>query len=129
LQDFFAHSNFVDLPQEDKERLMNELLALDPNSWNNALKFTVLDRSGNTQESQENPLGHSYPHGTMSKDDDKKNDESEVQLPNGRTKHEQAKVDAEEATERFVIDALTRLSPEQLQNIVRYYDCWFCFFR
>lgn len=102
LQDFFSHSNVIDLSPEDWDAAMIALeTGTDPPA---SLKITGYDRVGNL-------VGDEYAHDTFSKENPHKNEESKSRMKAGayayhpnKTKFQRAKEAAAESSKKWLID-------------------------
>ena len=111
LQDFFAHSNFVDLSDKDKDKVWKALF--DPDKGiPSSLKLTGYDPKSSTPGKPEND---EYPHDDYAKDSPNFNKECSKKLPNGKTKFKEAYDSAVEATGKF-IDKFEEMLKEKLRE-------------
>jgi hypothetical protein len=102
LQDCYSHSNIVDLP--DQQEAYRDLF-FERGPPVAGLRLVSYEPGA---DDPERPGGDDYSHGAYAKDSDDKNDESKMDLPDGRTKFEAARDLARETTveflERFLLE-------------------------
>ncbi|RKH52146.1 hypothetical protein D7Y23_08005 [Corallococcus sp. AB050B] len=86
-QDFFSHSNFVDLSADDQRTLLSEL-GIGGATSSSQLKLCAYFRSASPPGA---PPGDEFTHDAFSKDNSSKNTHARERLPRGATRFEQAR--------------------------------------
>ncbi|MBX3118530.1 MAG: hypothetical protein KF784_05660 [Fimbriimonadaceae bacterium] len=96
IQDFYSHSNYVDLSAADQAAA--DKAVTDPNSpMPDSVQLTGYDKG-----TGKDPVGDPYGHDAKSKDSPNKNDESKKKDANDKTNHEKAKDAATKASKAFI---------------------------
>lgn len=109
VQDFFAHSNYVNFLDGSADQIQSMVALFDGASAPpSELQITSYSLQG--ENPQNDPLH--YTHHCFSKDCPRKNQEAEMPAPTGRTKYQQAYADAVAASITYVISIRNAVSAE-----------------
>lgn len=112
VQDCFSHSNIVDLDPLAQGRSEASLLKGDPMP-----EGLMLGGSDPSVPEIGRPPGDAYAHDERNKDSPGSSPESDMVLPDGRTKHEAALALARGATREFLLEFQERLGADEMARL------------
>lgn len=108
VQDCFSHTNAVDLPAHDRQRLLDALLRGGPTPA--GLRLMGSDPAAHVIGL---PAGDGFAHDLHNLDDHDGSPAAGLAMPDGRTRHEAALALARDATHAFLSDFQDTLDPQE----------------